>query len=101
MTLSPVGTAIAMIATEGQVADSPMTGSSQEDTTVQSQDAEEANIKIAESLEPLLSKRLPWKWLTQRSWRKNLDWILLSLVRNIAKEEGLSLAELDNPMALD
>ncbi|MBK8391377.1 MAG: hypothetical protein IPL23_19690 [Saprospiraceae bacterium] len=67
----PVGTAIAMIATEGQVADSPMTGSSQEDITVQSQDAEEANIKIAESFWSLcLRKRLPWKWLTQQLEKK-------------------------------
>lgn len=92
----PVGTAIAMIATEGQVADSPMTGSSQEDTTVQSQDAEEANIKIAESfLEPLPAQAVAVEMVDPAVGEKKSDKFYSPLVRNIAKEEGLSLAELD------
>ncbi|MBK8636122.1 MAG: 2-oxo acid dehydrogenase subunit E2 [Saprospiraceae bacterium] len=92
----PVGTAIAMIATEGQVADSPMTGSSQEDTTVQSQDAEEASIQIAESfLEPLPAQAVAVEMANPAVGEKKSDKFYSPLVRNIAKEEGLSLAELD------
>ncbi len=92
----PVGTAIAMIATEVQVADSPMTGSSQEDTTVQSQDAEEASIKIAESfLEPLPAQAVAVEMADLAVEEKKSDKFYSPLVRNIAKEEGLSLAELD------
>ena len=92
----PVGTAIAMIATEGQVADSPMKGSSQEDTTVQSQDAEEASIQIAESfLEPLPAQAVVVEMVDPAVGEKKSDKFYSPLVRNIAKEEGLSLAELD------
>ena len=92
----PVGTAIAMIATEGQVADSPITGSSQEDTTVQSQDAEESSIQIAESfLEPLPAQAIAVEMVDPTVGEKKSDKFYSPLVRNIAKEEGLSLAELD------
>ncbi len=93
----PVGTAIALIETAGnEVLDSPMTGSSQEDTTVESQEAEEENIKIAEAfMEPLTATNTTVEVMTQENGDKKSDKFYSPLVRNIAKEEGLALSELD------